>query len=44
LGPKYIAHMKAFADKHNNKVVLPLAIVDFNDAEEKSETIIKCPW
>jgi len=44
LGPKYIAHLKAFADRNNGKVVLPLALVDFNDSEEKSETIIKCPW
>jgi len=44
LGPKYIAHLKAFAEKNNGKLVIPMALVDFNDAEEKSETIIMCPW
>ena len=44
LGPKYIAHLKGFADRNNGKLVLPMALVDFNDSEEKSETIIKCPW
>jgi len=36
-----MAHLQAFAKKHNGKVVLPMALVDFNDS--KSETIIKCP-
>jgi len=43
LGPKYIAHLQAFANKNNNRVVLPMALVDFNDSEKQSETIIKCP-
>jgi len=43
LGPKYIAHLKQFADKNNGRVVLPMSLVDFNDSEKSSETIIKCP-
>jgi len=38
-----MAHLQAFAKANNGRLVLPMALIDFNDGKKASETIIKCP-